>query len=131
MARNRQTVAYLDTHIVVWLFAGLTEKLTEKAKQAIENNEVMISQMSKLELQCLFEIGRITVKPERILDYLSKVINLKISSIPLNEIIDEALKIGWTRDVFDRMLAAEARITDNGFITADEDIGSHLSQAIW
>lgn len=131
MARNRQTVAYLDTHIVVWLFAGLTEKLTERAKQAIENNEVVISQMSRLELQYLFGIGRITVKPERILNYLFKVINLKISSIPLNEIIDEALKIGWTRDVFDRMLAAEARITDNGFVTADEDIRSHLGQAIW
>lgn len=59
----------------------------------------MISQMSRLELQYLFEMGRITVRPERILNYLFKVINLKISSIPLNEIIDEALKIGWTRDV--------------------------------
>jgi len=98
---------YLDTHIVVWLYAALTEKLTENAKKEIDNCDVLISQMVRLELQYLYEIGRIRVKPSEMLKSLSKSIDLKISGCPLNEIIDEALKIDWTRDIFDRLLTKE------------------------
>lgn len=131
MGRNKQSVIYLDTHIVVWLYAGLTQKLTESAQKAIENYDVLISQMVKLELQYLFEIGRIRVTPSKIIKGLSKSINLKISDCLLSEIIDEALKIDWTRDVFDRILTAEAERNKIGFITADEDIRANYKQAVW
>jgi PIN domain nuclease of toxin-antitoxin system len=131
MARGKQSIVYLDTHIVVWLYAGLTEKLTENAKRAINDREVLISQMVRLELQHLFEIGRIKAKPSNMIKSLSKSIDLGISDCPLSEIIDEALKIKWTRDVFDRLLVAEATTKGVGFITADEDIKTNLKQAIW
>ena len=131
MARQQQSLVYLDTHIVVWLFAGLTEKLSEKAKGKIEEQDVYISQMVRLELQYLYEIGRIKVNPRVILKNLSKAINLRVSHTPLGEIIDEALKIDWTRDIFDRLLTAEAQAKGSGFITADENIRLNLKQAIW
>lgn len=131
MGRSKQAVVYLDTHIVVWLYAGLTEKLTENAKKEIDDCHVLISQMVRLELQYLYEIGRVRVKPSKIIKSLSKSIDLKISDCPLNEIIDEALKIDWTRDVFDRLLTAEAQAKGSGFITADENIRVNLKQAIW
>ncbi|MCP4050255.1 MAG: type II toxin-antitoxin system VapC family toxin [bacterium] len=53
---------FLDTHIVVWLYEGLVGKLTEKSKDAIENNDLYISQFVRLEMQYLYEIKRITEK---------------------------------------------------------------------
>ena len=131
MARNKPSVVFLDTHIAVWLYAGLIEKISETAVQTIEANDLLISPMVKLELQYLFEIGRITVKPDTIIKNLFAAIGLKVSETPLQQIIEEALKISWTRDVFDRLLSAEAVLAGGGFITADENIKSHLKLAIW
>ena len=131
MGRADKAVVYLDTHIVVWLYAGLTDKLTDIAKKTIDGCDVLISQFSRLELQYLFEIARITVKPETLIPYLSKAINLKVTNYPLDRVIEEALKIDWTRDVFDRLLVAEAVARESGLITADKNIRSNLGQAIW
>ena len=131
MARNRQYVVFLDTHVVVWLYAGLIHKISENAKKAIDDHEVVISPMVKLELQYLFEIGRITVKPDTIIRGLSNSIGLRISETPLDQIIEEALKINWTRDVFDRLLSAEAKVVDACFITADDTIKSNVKFVIW
>jgi PIN domain nuclease of toxin-antitoxin system len=131
MARNKPSVVFLDTHIAVWLYARLIEKISQTAKQAIEANDLLISPMVRLELQYLFEIGRITVKPDTIIKNLFAAIGLKVSETPLQQIIEEALKISWTRDVFDRLLSAEATVIGGGFITADENIKSNLKLAIW
>ncbi len=131
MARNKPSVVFLDTHIAVWLYAGLIEKISETAKQTIEANDLLISPMVKLELQYLFEIGRLTVKPDTIIKNLFAAIGLKISETPLQQIIEKALHITWTRDVFDRLLSAEAMVVGGEFITADENIKSNLKLAIW
>ena len=131
MARNRQPVVFLDTHIAVWLYAGLVEKISDNAKQAIDSCDVLISPLVRLELQYLYEIGRITVKPDTIIKALFKAIGLKVSETPLQQIIDEALKISWTRDIFDRLLSAEAKLLGEGLITADETIRSNLNLAVW
>ena len=131
MARNKASVVFLDTHIAVWLYAGLVEKISGTAKQAIEANDLLISPMVRLELQYLFEIGRITVKPDTIIRNLFAAIGLQVSETPLQQIIEEALKINWTRDVFDRLLSAEAAVVGAGFITADENIKSNLKLAVW
>jgi len=129
--RNGPAVIYLDTHIVVWLYAGLTEKLTEPAKSAIETSQVLISQMVRLELQYLYEIERIKVGPSTILNSLAHAIDLKVSGCPLKKIIDISLKTSWTRDVFDRLITAEAILESAGLITADRTIRTHFKQAIW
>jgi len=131
MARNKPSLVFLDTHIAVWLYAGLIEKISETAKQTIEANDLLISPMVKLELQYLFEIGRITVRPDTMIKNLSTAIGLTLSETPLQQIIEQALKISWTRDVFDRLLSAEALVVGGGFITADENIKSNLNLAIW
>ena len=131
MARNRKTVVYLDTHVTVWLYAGLVDKLTDAAKKAIDESDLFVAQMVRLELQYLFEIKRIKVKADTIVKSLSKTIGLKVSDIAFNQIIEEALKISWTRDVFDRLLVAEAKILRHGFVSADRNIQSNFKQTIW
>jgi PIN domain nuclease of toxin-antitoxin system len=115
----------------VWLYAGLIDKISNPAKQAIEDNDLPISPMVRLELQYLFEIGRITAKPDTIIKSLFASIGLKVSETPLEQIIEEALRIRWTSDVFDRLLSAEAMVVGGKFITADENITSNLKLAIW
>lgn len=50
---------YLDTHVVVWLYCGLTDKLSDLAKSLIDDHEVYVSAIVRLELQYLYEIKRI------------------------------------------------------------------------
>ena len=54
-----------------------------------------------------------------------------VSDEPFNDIINEALKIKWTRDVFDRMFVAEARVKKAHFITADQQILDNFNKAVW
>ena len=115
----------------MWLYASLTEKISDAARDAIEDNDQLISPLVKLELQYLFEIGRITVKPDTIIKNLFTAIGLRVSETPLQQILNQAAKINWTRDVFDSMLSAESMATGGGFITADETRKSNLKLAIW
>ncbi len=82
---------FLDTHIVVWLYAGYVNKLSIAVAEQIENNELFISQVVRLELQYLFEIGRITVTPETLLKSLHQSINLKFSQIKVEQVFGHAI----------------------------------------
>ena len=51
---------YLDTHVVVWLYAGLTTRLRPAARDLLNTSDLAISPMVCLELQYLYETGRTT-----------------------------------------------------------------------
>ena len=51
---------HLDTHVVVWLYAGRTDLLSAAAVEAIEEHSMAISPIVLLELEYLHEIGRTT-----------------------------------------------------------------------
>jgi PIN domain nuclease of toxin-antitoxin system len=132
MERRSQSLVYLDTHIVAWLYAGLLDKFTPNAKARIDDNDIAISQFVRLELQYLYEIGRIKIKPDKIIGNLAREIDLIISECPLKNIIEEALKINWTRDVFDRLLVAETMQDQSSLlITADKKIREKFTQVLW
>lgn len=122
---------YLDTHIVVWLYAGEINKLSEQAKNIINNNEVFISPVVRLELQYLYEIQRITDEAIRIVSDLSDRIGLKICDKNFNTIISSALNYSWTRDPFDRIIVANADVNDNILITKDQNILNNYDKAMW
>ena len=122
---------FLDTHVVVWLYAGCLKKLSKVAIEQIENNELFISQLVRLELQYLFEIGRITVTPETIIKSLNKSIGLKVSLMKTEHVFDQAIEYSWTRDVFDRLIAAEAEASSAVLITKDEKIRANYEKAVW
>ena len=50
---------YLDTHVILWLYEGLIEKLSTHAVQLIEENDIIISPILQLELTYLHETKRI------------------------------------------------------------------------
>ena len=49
---------YLDTHVVAWLYAGLTACLSPAARDMINDNGLYLSPMVILELHHLHETGR-------------------------------------------------------------------------
>jgi PIN domain nuclease of toxin-antitoxin system len=122
---------YLDTHVVVWLYSGLTEKLTDIAKTLINENEVYIAAIVRLELQYLYEIKRITDEPDVIISHLSEQIDLKICNKNFNDIISIALTITWTRDPFDRIITANALLNNNTLLSKDQNILSNYLYAKW
>ncbi|WDN88759.1 hypothetical protein BuS5_01727 [Desulfosarcina sp. BuS5] len=122
---------YLDTHIVVWLYAGKVEKLSEPAKELINDHEVFISSVVRLELQYLFEIQRITDEANEIVFDLSDRIGLKICDKSFNTIVSSALNFSWTRDPFDRIIVANAMINQNILVTKDQNILKNYEKAIW
>ena len=52
---------HLDTHVVVWLYTGEIERLSDAAVEALEAEELIVSPMVQLELTFLHEIGRLSV----------------------------------------------------------------------
>lgn len=116
--------------MVVWLYAGLTEKLSEQAKKLINENDCLISPIVKLELQYLYEIGRITAEPDDIVKDLSKHIGLKVCDKDFAEVVDVACTITWTRDPFDRLIVANALSNNELLLTADSHILSNFSKAV-
>ena len=122
---------FLDTHVVIWLYAKLLDQLSIDAVQQIEDNELLITQMVRLELQYLFEIGRIKVAPETIIKDLNKSIGLKVSQMKVEQVFDHAIDYQWTRDVFDRLITAEAEAMGFALITKDQKILENYEKAIW
>ena len=122
---------YLDTHVVVWLYAGQTEKLSEKARSGINENDIYISPIVSLELQYLFEIKRITPKPQTVISALSEAIGLNVCDKNFYQIIQCAQQYSWTRDPFDRIIVAQAGLNDNILVTKDQTILTHFEHAVW
>jgi PIN domain nuclease of toxin-antitoxin system len=62
---------------------------------------------------------------------LRQSIGLEIDDVSLAEVAHSAVGLTWTRDPFDRMIAAQAIIADAPLITADRTILKHLPLAVW
>jgi len=122
---------YLDTHLVVWLYAGLTSKLSDRAKRLINEHELYISPMVRPELQYLHEIRRITEKSDDILLDLVNRLDLKICQTDFNLIINQSLIINWTRDPFDRLIVSNASVDNHILLTKDNRILTHYKNAVW
>ena len=123
---------YLDTHVVVWLFAGEIDKISNKALELIEEHELLVSPMVVLELEFLYEIGRLRYKHNEILSSLSETIDLKICTLSFATVAKESTKHNWTRDPFDRLIVANAICNNNSILLSrDRKIRDNYNRAIW
>lgn len=122
---------FLDTHVVVWLYAGLVEKLSVSAAEQIETNEMYLSQMVKLELQYLYEIGRVKRQALTILNDLESRLGLKLRQSISAAVVELALGLNWTRDPFDRLIVAEANKEKAVLLSKDRTILANYRKAVW
>jgi len=122
---------YLDTHIVVWLYAGLLEKFSQSVKAFLNENEILISPIVRLELQYLYEIDRVKESSNVIVADLSDRIGIKVCQKDFNAVVSQAMKYTWTRDPFDRVIVAQAELNDNILISKDNNILQNYAHARW
>lgn len=122
---------YLDTHVVVWLYAGYANKFSQLARELINEYEIYISPIVRLELRYLHEISRVTEDVGAIVTDLSNRIGLKVCDKNFETVVDQALCLSWTRDPFDRIIAANASLNDNILITKDQNMLAHYPYARW
>ena len=122
---------YLDTHVVVWLFSGETNKISNKALELIEECELLISPMVVLELEFLYEIGRLNYKHDEIISSLSESIDLKVCNLSFATIAKESTKHSWTRDPFDRLIVANAICNNSRLLSRDRKIGDNFNGCVW
>ncbi len=122
---------YLDTHVVVWLYEKALERLSPRAIELIEGEELLISPLVLLELEYLFEVGKLTEHAQPISQELRARIDLELCPMPLAEVVLAGLHETWTRDPFDRLLTAQARRRLLPLLTKDREIHRHYDRAVW
>lgn len=117
---------------MIWLYADESQRLTALAKALIDKHSMILcSPMVRLELQYLYEIGRINDPPDTIINDLSVRVGLRVCQRDFNLIISKAIEINWTRDTFDRLIVANAMVDDNILLTKDKKILSNYPHAVW
>ena len=122
---------YLDTHVVAWLYAGELGRLSASATQLIEENDLLISPAVLLELQFLKEIKRITADPMLVIQTLEETLGLNMCRLDFSKVVIAALSQSWTRDPFDRIIAAQASVRNELLLTKDRMILQNCSVACW
>jgi PIN domain nuclease of toxin-antitoxin system len=122
-ARAPAVTLLLDTHFLIWISLG-SRRLAEFPW--IERYRPWgVSPVSLLEIQFLAEIGRLSVRNPQFLDTLMDDPRFSVDDAPLTTLVRHALTLGWTRDPFDRLLAAHSSARRVPFCTADPRIRAH------
>jgi|SRR5215831_9214124 len=122
---------YLDTHVVVWLYAGLTTRVRPAARHLLNASDLSISPMVFLELQYLYETGRTTERGATVVQDLSHRIGLRVYEEPFQHIIAPAIQQTWTRDPFDRIIVAQAALHQATLVTKDRAMRKPYPHAFW
>jgi PIN domain nuclease of toxin-antitoxin system len=78
-----------------------------------------VSPFSLLEIQFLAEIGRLDVRNPEFTDAVMADPRLVVDEPPLVAVVRHALVLDWTRDPFDRLLAAHSVARRVPLCTAD------------
>jgi len=127
----RCILIYLDTHVVVWLYAGLLDKFSQSVRVILNENEIRISPIVRLELQYLYEIERVKEPAKGIVADLADRIGMRVCDKDFSAVISQAIPFKWTRDPFDRVIVAQAALNENVLISKDQSILEHYVHARW
>ena len=84
-----------------------------------------------MELEYLFEIQKVKDNAKNVIDYLTEKINLQLDECGFTELIEYALHETWTRDPFDRIIVAHAKMRNASLVSADREIKKRYKKAIW
>ena len=112
----------LDTNALIWLEQGHPRSRT--LQQA--DRQLYVSPATLLELQFLIEVGRIRLRSGT-LDRLADDDRWLLDDPPAAAWFRQALDLSWTRDPFDRLLVAHARLRGWQFATADDALIKRLA----
>lgn len=126
-----EALIHLDTHVVVWLYLPRLDLLSVGATNLLESDELAVSPVVWLEVTYLHEIGRLTVDGPTMMASLENQIGLRTDPTPFVQVVAESHALSWTRDPFDRLIAANAIAANATLLTRDQQLLAKLPQATW
>ncbi len=124
-------VIRLDTHVVLWLYAGLGDKLSPTARTAVQHKTLVVAPMVEMELTFLHEIGRVSVSGSEILGDLAHRVGLRLSEVAWSAAVRAAADLAWTHDPFDRLIVGDAVAAGSQLLTRDERMREKIALAVW
>jgi PIN domain nuclease of toxin-antitoxin system len=113
----------LDTHFLLWTVLG-AKRLAE-FPWLDRYRPWRVSPVSFLEIQFLTEIGRISARGPEFLAAVMEDSRFVVDEVPLLGLVRHALSLAWTRDPFDRLLAAHSLTRRLPLCTTDRLIRKH------
>lgn len=122
---------HLDTHVLVWLYAGRTDLIPQSARALIDGNDLLISPITVLELQYLFESGKTREPAGPVFQALEREVGVRRCELPFADVAGAAVQESWTRDPFDRITVAHARLRGAPLLTKDRTMHAHYDAAVW
>jgi PIN domain nuclease of toxin-antitoxin system len=118
-------VILLDTNALLWLERG-----HPRSRPLLRSpGRLYASPASLLEIQVLLEAGRIRLRSAAGVARLAADDRWLVDDPPAAAWFGRALELGWTRDPFDRLLAAHARLRGWRLATGDGELAERLGEA--
>lgn len=121
----------LDTHVVAWIVGGQAKKIGDQARALIDRAELVISPAVVLELQYLHEIGGVASPALDALRSLQHALDVRVASDSFERVVVAALTEDWTRDPFDRLIVAHARLLTAPLVSRDRHIAARFEDTRW
>jgi PIN domain nuclease of toxin-antitoxin system len=114
-----EAVIFLDTNAVIWF-----DQNHPRARKLARATRLLVSPASILELQLLEELGRLRLRSgtRGIIDSEA----WEIDEPPAADWFARAAEESWTRDPFDRLIIAHARLRRLRLATGDTMLLEHL-----
>lgn len=119
----RPKVILLDTNAVIWL-----DHNHRRTRGLSNHGRLYMSPATLLELQILVEAGRVRLRASGVSEVVDSGRWL-LDDPPSGSWFTKALEIGWTRDPFDRLIVAHARLRGWRLATGDTAVLKHLTDA--
>ena len=123
-------MVFLDTHVALWLFAE-PGRIPRATQEWIDENELFLSPMVRLEMSFLYEIGRLKEDPTAILGILERDLGAQVETAGWIRATEIATHLSWTRDPFDRLIVAHALAYGADLCSRDSAIRDNYSHAVW
>lgn len=102
----RSLKSLLDTHFLIWIV--LRSRRLEQHPWLDRYRPWGVSPVSLLEIEFLAEVGRLEVRNPEFIDTVMADPQFIVDEVPLVPLVRHALALTWTRDPFDRLLAAHS-----------------------
>ena len=124
----------LDTHALIWWFAG-SAHLSTSARRAIENeaNDVLVSAASAWEIATKHRLGKLPEAVELALDIEQRVARQAFGELSIT--IADAARAGMLpgphQDPFDRMLIAQAQAYNLVLISNESIFDRYGVRRLW
>lgn len=120
--------ALLDTHFLLWLILDVPR--LDEFPWLERYRPWGVSPMSFLEVQFLAEVGKLEVSQPRFTEAVGADPRFVVDDVPFATVIRHSLALDWTRDPFDRVLAAHSAARRTPLCTLDRKLRRHHSMLV-